>query len=271
MTRLGRIALGLMVALTAAYLMLPSLVVIPMSLTSGRSLSFPPDGLSLRWYQELLDDPSWLQAFFNSVKVALLTAVCATVLGTAAALGLHRSRLRGTAAVALLVRAPLAVPYVVLGIALYAVFLRWGLTSTLLGFVLAHTVLAIPYVVMSVLPLLGSLDEGIEKAAATLGATPATVFRSVTLPALVPGMITGAFFSFIISFDEVVVAIFLGGVGFETLPLRMWSGVRVSIEPTIAAVATVLVLTSTLVLLAGYTGRALSKQIVERRSRKVTA
>lgn len=271
MTKLGRISLGLMVAFTALYLMVPSLVVIPMSFTSGRSLSFPPDGFSLRWYQALLDDPSWVQAFVNSIKVAVLTALCATVLGTAAALGLHRSRLRGTAVVALLVRAPLAVPYVVLGIALYAVFLRWGLTSTLLGFVLAHTVLAIPYVVMSVMPLLGSLDEGVEKAAATLGAGPATVFRKITLPALVPGMVTGAFFAFIISFDEVVVAIFLGGVGFETLPLRMWSGVRVSIEPTIAAVATVLVLTSSLVLMAAYVGRVVSKQIVDRRSRKVSA
>lgn len=271
MTRTGRVLLALLVALTAAYLVLPSLVVVPMSFTSTRSLSFPPDGFSLRWYQALLDDPSWVQAFYNSIKVALLTALCATTLGTAAAMGVHRSRLRGTAAVALLVRAPLAVPYVVFGIALYAVFLRWGLTSTLLGFVLAHTVLAIPYVVMSVLPLLGSLDEGIEKAAATLGAPPWVVFRKVTLPSLVPGMITGAFFSFIISFDEVVVAIFLGGVGFETLPLRMWSGVRVSIEPTIAAVATVLVTVSTLVLLAAYLGRSMNKILVERRSRKVTA
>ncbi len=261
--------MGLLVALVAAFLMLPTLVVVPMSFTSGRRLEFPPDGLSLRWYRALLDDPSWLQSFLNSLQVATLTAICATTLGTAAALGIHRGRIPGKDAITQLVRAPLAVPYVVLGIALYAVFLRWGLTASLLGFVLAHTVLAVPYVLMSVLPLLGSLDEGIEKAAATLGAPPLTVFFKITLPALLPGMFTGAFFSFIVSFDEVVLAIFLGGVGFQTLPLRMWSGVRVSIEPTIAAVATVLILTSSFVLATAYVGRVITNRLAQRRSQEV--
>ena len=271
MTRLGRIALAAFVALVAAFLMLPTLIVIPMSFTSGRSLSFPPSGFSLRWYQALLDDPTWLESFFNSIQVAVLTAICATVLGTAAALGIHRGRIPGRALVALLVRAPLVVPYVVVGIAVYSVFLRWHLTSSLAGFVLAHTALAVPYVMMAVTPLLNSLDHRLEQAAATLGAPPFTVFRKVTLPALVPGMVTGAFFSFIVSFDEVVVAIFLGGAGFQTLPIRMWSGVRVSIDPSIAAVATVLILTSSVVLLAAYLGRAYTTRVADRRMRKVSS
>lgn len=271
MTKIGRFGLNALVVLIALFLILPTLIVIPMSFTSGDTLVFPPPGFSTRWYHELLDDPTWIRAFGNSLKVAVLTAICATVLGTAAALGIHRGHFPGKALVSSLVGAPLVMPYVVIGIALYAIFLRWGLTASLAGFVLAHTVLAIPYVIMTLTPLLRGLDRNLEFAAASLGAPPFTAFRKIVLPALVPAMVTGAFFSFIISFDEVVVAIFLGGAGFETLPVRMWSGVRVSIDPSIAAVATVLVVTSTLILFAGLISRTYLSRASNRRSQKVTA
>ncbi|MEV4899650.1 ABC transporter permease, partial [Nonomuraea sp. NPDC055795] len=184
----------------------------------------------------------WLDSALASLRVAVLVTVLSLVLGTAAALGMVRGRYRLRALVSGLVMAPVLVPYVIVGLAVYATFLELGLTQTTLGFVLVHTALAVPYVVITVSSSLVSFDRRLEQAAMSLGAGPVSTFARVTLPLIAPGLAGGAVFAFVTSFDEVVTGVFLSGPDLTTLPVRMWSGVRVQIDPTVAAVSTMLLL-----------------------------
>jgi putative spermidine/putrescine transport system permease protein len=235
--------------LTVVYLIAPILVIIPMSFTESRILSFPPQGFTLEWYAALFTDRQWSAALANSAQVAVLTTILATVLGTLAALALTRGRFRGRSVVNGLVLAPLVVPVVIVAIGMFAFFARWRLGGSLAGLVLAHTALAVPFVVVSVSASLRTMDRNLELAAANLGASPAVAFRRVTLPIILPGVIAGAIFAFITSWDEVVVAIFLTSARFRTLPVEMWEQVRQAVDPTVAAVATLLLVVTTVLLL----------------------
>jgi putative spermidine/putrescine transport system permease protein len=238
-------ALGL---LTILYLIAPTLVIVPMSFTEARILSFPPEGFSLEWYGQMFSDRQWASALANSAQVAVLTATLSVVLGTLAALALARGRFRGRTVVNGLVLAPLIVPIVIIGIGMFSLFVRWRLSGSLVGLVLAHTALAVPFVVVSVTASLRTMDRNLELAAANLGATPRQTFQRVTLPIIVPGVIAGAIFAFITSWDEVVVSIFLTSARFRTLPVEMWEQVRTAVDPTVAAVATTLLVVTTVLL-----------------------
>ncbi len=243
--RLLMAALG---AITVFYLLAPTLVIVPMSFTEASTLGFPPQGFSIRWYGQMLTDPQWSAGLTNSILVAVLTAIAATVLGTLAALGLGRGRFPGRSLVNGLVLSPLIVPVVIIAIGMFSLFVRWRISGTLPALVLAHTALALPFVVVNVATSLRTMDRNLELAAANLGADPTRTFFRVTLPLIVPGVLAGAIFSFITSWDEVVVAIFLTSARFRTLPTEMWEQVRQVVDPTVAAVSTTLLLVTTTLL-----------------------
>ena len=222
------------------FLVLPVLAVVPLSLSSSELLTLPIPGLSLRWYEVFFTDGRWLAATRTSLVVGGLTALLATVLGTLAALGLQFGRVPGRAVLLGLLTAPVVVPSVVTGLAMYLAFAPAGLTSTLPGLVLAHTVLAAPYAVTTVLAGLQGFDPVLLRAASSLGAPPATALRRVLAPLLAPSIVTGAVFAFAISFDELIVTLFIAGPDQVTLPRQMFAGLREVLSPTLSAAAVVL-------------------------------
>ena len=253
-SRLARGALYVGVAIILLVLIAPSLIVVPMSLSTSRFLQFPPPGFSTRWYEAYLGSREWMRATWDSLQIGAATALLSTALGTSAALGLRRLRAWRAVVQAVLI-APMIVPTVVLAIATYFFFVQSNklgipLVGSRLGIVLAHTVLAIPYVFITVSASLKGLDVTLEKAAAGLGASPARVFWRVTMPLVRPGMLSGSLFAFITSFDELIVALFLSGATVRTLPVKMWEGVRFEVDPTLSAVSTLLVIVSVSALVA---------------------
>ncbi|QBJ96300.1 ABC transporter permease [Rhodococcus sp. ABRD24] len=270
MTRtLTRVLLGVIAALTVCYLLLPILIVIPMSFSDSSFLNFPPEGLSGRWYQRLIDDPTWLHSAATSMRVALVSTVCAVVLGVLAALGLVRGRFPFRGGITALILAPVIVPYVIVGLSVYIVFLRIGLTETTLGLVLVHTALAVPYVTINVASGLVSFDRNIELAAQSLGSGPVSTFFRITLPNIAPSVFAGAVFAFVTSWDEVVTAIFLTGPRMTTLPVRIWSGVKVQVDPTVAAISALSLFVILAAFLALGAGKLLQKALRAYRSRNV--
>jgi putative spermidine/putrescine transport system permease protein len=250
--RLLLLALG---GLTVFFLMVPTLVVVPMSFTASNALTFPPEGLSLRWYEKMLTDRQWSTGFVNSAQVAFSTSILATVLGTLAALGTVRGRFPGRGVVNGLILSPLIVPVIIIAIGMFSVFVRWRIAGTLPGLVVAHTALALPFVVVNVATGLRTVDRNLELAAQSLGASPLRTFQRITLPLILPGILAGGLFAFITSWDEIVVSIFLTSARFRTLPVEMWEQVRQVVDPTVAAVATTLLAVTTTILLFAFVVR----------------
>jgi len=230
-----------------AFLVLPILAVVPASFNHASFIRLPPDTWSLRWYQAFLNDPEWLRALIASTRVALLAMVISVLFGTLAALGLERVPARARRALLAIVISPLIVPVIMTSIALYYVMRPLGLHGTILGLALGHTLLAVPFVVVNVGISLRGVDPYCVRAAEGLGASPWRVFRTVTLPLIVPGLAGGAAFAFVTSFDEVVISIFLAGVQAKTLPVKLWETIRVEFTP-VTAVASTILLAITLVL-----------------------
>lgn len=236
------------------YLMLPVLVVVPMSFSSSRYLQFPPPGFSLRWYANYLGDPEWTGATVRSLMVAALVTLISTVVGTMASVGLVRGTFPGKQLVNSLIVSPMIIPVIIVAIALYffyAPFKTWGmpLIGTVPGLVIAHSLLALPLVVINVSATLKGFDRDLEMASQSLGASPLVTFWRVTFPLVRPGIVSGALFAFITSFDELVIAIFISGSTARTLPVKMWEGIRLEIDPTITAVSTFLIALSVALLL----------------------
>ncbi|HKY95035.1 MAG TPA: ABC transporter permease subunit [Kiloniellales bacterium] len=252
---LGRWTLRLFVGLVMLYLAAPIAIVVLVSFNEATHLSFPPEALSLRWYRRYLEDPQWLEATWLSLEVAALTAAFATAIGTLAAYALSRHRLPGRSALLALLLSPLVVPAIVLAVAMYGQQTRWGLIGTTGGLVMAHSVAAVSYVVIIASAAFATLDRRLEQAAASLGATPWRGFLRVVLPLVKPGIASAAIFAFIHSFDEVVITLFVAGVQRRTLPLKMWEFIHHELDPTIAAVSSLLILLALLPLLVGR-GRA---------------
>jgi len=251
--RLGRAALWVFCGLVGCWLVAPALIVAPLSLTNQASLVFPPRGWSVRWYANFFTDSTWIGAFWTSVQVALLVTVVATAVGTAAAVGLTRTRGRALLVANGLILSPMIVPGIVFAIGSYATFLSLHLVGTLGGFVMAHTVLALPFVVLPVAARLRGFDRRLELASASLGAGRWATFQQVTLPLVAPGVLAGALFAFVTSFDEVVVSLFIQSPYLQTLPVKMYASVSRDTDPTIAAAASmIIVLTTALVLVATY-------------------
>lgn len=247
--RNARILLWTFGILMVVFLIVPTLVIIPMSFSSGRTLQFPPPGFSTRWYENLFTSPMWTRATISSLQVAALTTVSATILGTLAALGLERSTFRGQGLVQSLILSPMIIPLVVIAIGMFSVFVSWRIAGSVTALVIAHTVLALPFVVINVSASLRTVDRNLELAAASLGANPLVTFWRVTLPLILPGVLAGALFAFITSWDEIIIAIFLTSPILRTLPVVMWSQVRTEVDPTIAAAATILTVVTTLVFI----------------------
>lgn len=243
-----RIALKAFCALIALLLVAPVLVVVPMAFTSSRTFQFPPPGFSTQWFSELFSDPAWTESFVLSLKVAGIVVVLATSLGTLGAFALVRGRGRWTTPVSAFLMAPMIVPGVITAIGVYYVFLKWHLAGSFTGFVVAHTALAIPMVVIPVRASLQGFDRRLERAAASLGAGPVATFFHVTVPLLAPGILTGALFAFLVSWDEAIVSLFLASPFSRTLPVQLYQSVTSSLTPTIAAASTVIIAVSTTLL-----------------------
>jgi putative spermidine/putrescine transport system permease protein len=234
--------LWLVVAVIALYLLAPVLVVIATSFTTTAYPVFPPRGFTLRWFGEVLSSPDYLDAMRTSAVLAGASTAIAAVLGTLAALGLARGRFGGKPAVSALFLSPIFFPAIVLGLALLIFYNRIGLSGTLPGMIAAHAVLTTPFVIRMVMASLSEFDPAVEEAARNLGAGAARTFFQVTLPLIGPGVFAGAVFAFIISFDELVVSLFLAGPGMQTLPIRIFTSLEYSSRPSISAVSTLLIL-----------------------------
>jgi len=235
-------------ALIFLFLILPIFVIIPISFSSARFLQFPPQGFSLQWYADYFGSRTWISATLLSFKVGILTMLCATFFGTLASLALVRGNFKGKKLIYGILLSPLIIPFIIVGVALYYFFSKLHLIGSMWGLVMAHTCLALPFVVVNVTATLQGFDVTLERAALSLGASRLMAFIKVTFPLIRPGVITGALFAFITSFDEVVIAIFISGSRAVTLPKQMWDGIRVSINPTISAVASLLIIFSVLLL-----------------------
>jgi putative spermidine/putrescine transport system permease protein len=238
------------VSIVGVYLMLPTLIVIPMSLNSSGVLGvFGPDW-TLRWFDELMTNKAWGRAAWTSLQVGLGTVVVATTVGTAAALGIQRVPNHWRMPITALMVSPIIIPPVIIGIGTYVLFLRWYLEGSVLGLVIAHSVLTLPFVVVTVTATLSQLNPVYDRAASSLGAAPFTRFRRITLPLIAPGVVAGALFAFVTSWDEVVVSIFLTDAQTRTLPVLMWTQVRTQLTPTLAALGVFLTLLSILALVS---------------------
>jgi len=246
--RAAHLAVRVFAGLVFIYLVAPVFVVVPLSFTSSQLLVFPLPGYSLQWYQDFFTNPLWTGALANSLFVGTIVMVVATTLGTLAALGLHGSRARWKALVFGVLVTPLAVPVVIVAVAIFYYFASLALVGTYIGLIMAHTVLALPFVVITVSATLQGFDPNLTRAAASLGAAPAYAFRTVTLPIIAPGLVSGALFAFVTSFDEIVVALFLASPQQRTLPRQIFSGVSENISPTITAAAVVLLLVSVVLM-----------------------
>jgi putative spermidine/putrescine transport system permease protein len=236
-----RVAANAAASLVLAFLVLPILAVVPASFNKASFIYLPPKAYSGVWYERFLADAEWRSSLVNSVEVALLATALAVVLGTLAAIGLRRISGRARAGLTALFLAPMIVPVIVTAVALYRSALDVGLSGTILGMALGHTLLALPFVVINVGIALRAVDDNWLRAASGLGAGPLTVFRTVTLPNIVPGIVGGGIFSFITSFDEVIIAVFLAGYANKTLPVKAWESIRLEFTPVIAVAATVMI------------------------------
>lgn len=231
----------LFVLLVMFYLLFPSIVVIIMSFSGGEFLEFPPATLSLKWYRSFFGDPSWTGAAWTSIQIGVTVAVLSTIVGTLAAYGLNRTFPQARSFITLIILAPITFPSIVVGIAAYFGLLNLGLIGTKTGIILTHSIGAIAYVVVIVSATLANFDRRLEQAAKSMRAGPLQTFRRVTLPLIRPGVMGGALFAFIHSFDEVVKTSLVSGFSVRTLPLKMWENIRNQIDPTIAAVASLLI------------------------------
>jgi len=237
------------------FLIAPILIIVPLSFNAEpyftfteKMLAFDPDGYSLKWYRDFVENEQWLHSLQNSVIIAVCATLLATVLGTVAALGLSRPVMPYRTLIMGVLISPMIVPLIISAAGMFFFYSEVGLAQTLPGVILAHTALGTPFVVITVTATLVGFDQSLIRAANNLGASPPTVFFKIIMPLILPGVISGALFAFITSFDEVVVVLFLAGFDERTIPRQMWSGIREQISPTILAVATMLVAVSIMLL-----------------------
>lgn len=236
--------------LVTLFLLVPILVIVALSFGSSQWLQFPPPGWTLRWYAELFASRAWLDSFLTSAGIGLVVAVLSVGLGLAAAFGLVRGTFRGREFVRALFLTPMVMPVIVFAVALYALYLRLHLNGTVLGFVIAHLVIALPFAIVPISTALERFDRSIEDAAVLCGASRLEAQLRVTLPNIRLGLFAAALFSFLASWDEVVVAIFMASPQLQTLPVRIWSSVRQDLSPVIAAASTLLVGFTAVLMLA---------------------
>jgi putative spermidine/putrescine transport system permease protein len=239
--RLGRYAWYVFCGLVFLFLVAPTMVVLPMSFSNVSYLRFPPPELSLRWWNTFFGDPRWLRVLAMSFKIALMTTAISLVLGTLAALALSKAKFRLSEVCSSILILPMIAPVIVIAVGTYLVFAPWGLIGKPFGIALAHSALALPYVFINVSASLQAFDDTLERAALISGANPWQTFLRVKLPLISPGIIAGILFAFVVSFDELVVTMFLCGAGARTLPVQLWDGIRTEITPIVAVASTLLI------------------------------
>lgn len=251
---LNAVRTGAWVAL--GFLVLPALVALPVSLTPKRFLSMPSGELSLRHYESLLGSDQWISSIWQSLVIALAASAVATVLGTLCAVGLWRLSSRAAEAIRGLLLLPLVIPPIISAMAFYRAWVKLGILDSYAGMILAHAILAAPMVLITVSAALANFDLRLEQASRNLGAPLAVTLRRVVFPSIRPGVLAGAVFAFILSWDEIVVALFIAKFRIITLPRRMWDGIRENTDPTVAAAAVVLiVITVAALALAAWNAR----------------
>ena len=252
------------------FLIAPLFVILPLSFNaeqyihfSAKMLALDPEGFSLRWYEDMIYGTKnpWGLATKNSLIIAFFATIGSTLLGTVAALGLSSRHMPYKAAFMALLISPMIVPLIISGTAIFFFMAKVGLAATHTGIILSHIILGTPFVVITVTATLSGFDHSVTRAAASLGSNPVNTFMKVTLPLITPGVISGALFAFVTSFDEVIVVLFLAGLENTTIPIQMWVGLREQLSPTILAVATCLIIMSTLILV--------SAELLRRRSERL--
>jgi putative spermidine/putrescine transport system permease protein len=248
--RLAKSVRALICALLVVYMLAPMVVVVVISFSSAAFLQFPPPGASLQWYRRLFETEDWKSSLITSVEIALPTGLLATALGTAAAVGLARTRFPGAAMLGAILMAPLVVPVIIVAAAMFSLLQAWDLNGTLQGLIVAHTMLTTPYVLATVRSAMETVDRHLEQAALTLGAGPWRSFRHVTFPLILPGVLSGLLFAMVVSFDDLIVSLFISTPEVRPVTVQMWSDVRGAVDPTISAIATLLFAVSFLTLLA---------------------
>ena len=257
----GRIAIWMVGLLMLGFLALPALFIIPVSFTEEGFLGWPPKGFTLKWYQALADSPIWINAALRSLVVAITSSGLGMLLGVPAAFMLARTSFAGKGAVFAFLVSPIIIPNIFIAVGLFFLFSRLGLTGTTVGLILGHTVLAIPYVVITVLAVVKGYDQRLDMAAWTLGANRRQTLTRITLPMIRSGMIAAFMFAFIISFDELTIALFITGGEVTTLPKQMWDDALMRVSPSLAAVATLLLMFMSVFILVS--------EIMKRRAAKL--
>lgn len=242
--------LALASAVVLLFLVLPIAVIAPLSLSASSHLTFPPPALSLRWYEEVLRQGFWVDAIRLSLLVAILTTALSLTLGLGIAVALVRGRFAFKKAVYVLIIAPMIVPGIITAIALFFFFSALGLIGNPIAIALGQTVLALPVASIILSATLQGFDERLEQAAVSLGASPLLAFRRITVPVVAPGVVSAGLFAFLTSFDELLIPLFLSSATVQMLPVRIWTSVQFQIEPTVAAVSTLLVGLTVVVLVS---------------------
>jgi putative spermidine/putrescine transport system permease protein len=255
-----RIALLTIGALVLAFVAAPLLIVVPMSFSTAASLEFPPPGWSTGFYAAYFSDARWTRPTLNSLGIAACVSVLTMLLVTPATFALVRHRFVGKGVVNLLLMLPLAVPHIVIAIGYYAYLADLKLLQTFPGVIIAHTALSVPLAFLVLSANLKGFDRGLERAALSLGASPAATFRHVTLPVLAPGFAAATLFAFVQSFDETVVALFVSGRESETLPRKMFDSMRSQADPIIAVVSTLMFAAVAVLVLAPVLWRTISRR-----------
>ncbi len=248
--------------LLCAVLIAPIVIIIILSFSGDAILQFPPRSFSLRWYTDFFVDARWRRALYSSLSIGLGACLIATTVGFLAAYALVRGKFKAKKLMLAFVLLPLIVPHVITAIALYFLSARLGLVGVKPWISAAHAVIGLPIVVMILISALQSVDENVERAAYSLGASRATTFLRVVIPLALPGVVSAALFSFLTSFDELVIAMFLSGLSAETLQVRIWSSLQMDAEPIIASVSALLIGVTVLLL----AGDAVSRHIRARRA-----
>ena len=244
-----RILIPVCGALIFLFLCTPILITIPMSFSDSTTLEFPPQGFSLRWYQNFAYSPIWVEAMVTSLQLAAISSIIALILGSLAAYGLVRGNLRGAMLLDAHFMAPMIIPHIITAIALYFAFAKAGILGTFTGLVIGHALVAIPFVITVVSGAVRAFDVRIEQSARSLGAKWPRILASIVIPNIYPALFVAWVFSFVISFDEVILTYFLSGT-YVTIPKKMFTELQQQIDPTITAVASLLIAGSVLVLLA---------------------
>lgn len=247
----GRLRAGLYLTTgaIAAFLLLPIVFIVLLSFGSSQWLVFPPPGWTLKWYGQFFANPQWMESALASLKVAVLTTLCAVSLGLPCAFALIRGKFPGREALYALFTLPMIVPLVIIAVAVYALFLKLGYTGTLLAFVISHVIVALPFTIISIINSLKLFDQSIEDAAVICGASRLQAIIKVTFPAIRPGIAAGALFAFLVSWDEVVLSVMMASPELQTLPVKMWTTLRQDLTPVIAVASTLLIGLSIVIML----------------------